>query len=148
MHHSCPVLFFFSTSEVTFPSITFCPAYESAYKANVLSAYGLKMDEFRRNFTFPQNISGHTGKFLSCCFIVLNWNKTRVKQDSRENGEQLNKVFFNHFLLLIQWWPVNYCPLQVKQPGVPIHFVDYRDIRCASHALSWIMIDTSNLVFS
>ena len=54
-----------STAETTFPAITVCPAYETAFKTEILTKYvangrNLTLDLFRRDFNYP-NISNLTG---------------------------------------------------------------------------------------
>ncbi len=55
-------IFLLSTAEVAFPAVTICPAYESAYKMDVLNKNNLTLDLFRRDFNYPKNISRLTGK--------------------------------------------------------------------------------------
>jgi hypothetical protein len=64
----------FSTAEVTFPSITICPAFESAYKTEILTKYvangrNLTLDLFRRDFNYP-NVSSLSGLCLIIKMII------------------------------------------------------------------------------
>ena len=63
------ILFPLSSGETTFPGITICPAYEKAFKTEILSKFikdtqYTAMDMFRREFDYPNvtNLSGWSKK--------------------------------------------------------------------------------------
>jgi len=49
-----------SSGKETFPEVTICAAYEISYKSEVLDKHKIHMEQFRRNFKYP-NVSNLTG---------------------------------------------------------------------------------------
>ncbi len=49
---------------MTFPEVTICAAYEISYKSEVLDKYKIHMEQFRRNFKYP-NVSNLTGNYAN-----------------------------------------------------------------------------------
>jgi hypothetical protein len=48
---------------VTFPEVTVCPDYYSAYKASKLAQYGLSADDIRKRMIFPKGLPENKSLF-------------------------------------------------------------------------------------
>ncbi len=48
-----------STRIATFPSITICPDFHTAYKRDILARHGLAVDDIRKRIIFPKILSSN-----------------------------------------------------------------------------------------
>ena len=48
-----------STRTATFPSITICPDFHTAYKRGILEKHGLSVEDVRKKIIFPKNLTSN-----------------------------------------------------------------------------------------
>ncbi len=56
------------TGEATFPSVTACPSYHSAYRRDYLASFGLTADDVRKVGLAPTNVSSGRRFHLEATF--------------------------------------------------------------------------------